>query len=139
VEGAVGAVVGRVGGAGAVTTGGVVATGGAAGAGGAAVVAVAGRAPGCGSFVRSTNATANAAKAKATETAAITTGTFQRGVGATRVRAARPHSRHQSASGGTAAPQRAQRMVPSGGVAGAGAGASGAAGLTTWAESRRLR
>ena len=75
-------------------TGGVVVAGGvtpSAGAG-AEVVATAGGA----SFVSSTNATASAAPASATMIASSAAGMCQLGVGARRVRAGAPHSRHQS-------------------------------------------
>ena len=102
--------------------------GGVVAAGAGAVLA--GSASGPRSGRRTT--TASAARASAATRAADEDRDSQRGVGATRVRAAWPQLRHQSCSGGTAAPQRAQASVP-GGAAG---GASGVSALTRGSGSR---
>ena len=90
-------------------TGGAVCGGGGAPSAGAAprcaVVA------GGSSSVSWTNATASAAPATATITARIAAGMCQFGVGARRVRAGAPHSRHQSWSGPIGAAARAGRRA----------------------------
>jgi hypothetical protein len=95
---------------------GVLVVGGVVG-GGAAVgsVATAGAVDGAVvllSFVSATNAMARPAPARIATTARTTIGIRQFGVVARRVRAASPHSRHQSWSGPTGALQRGQRIVP---------------------------
>jgi hypothetical protein len=87
-----------------------------AGASGCAVVAgtvVAGSA--LGSSVSLTKANASIAPATAMIAPIATVGNCQFGVGASRVRAGAPHSRHQSCSGPRSAEQRGQRIVPGGG------------------------
>ena len=61
------------------------------------------------SLVRLVKAKASASPASSTTTATSAIGARQFGVGARRVRAGAPHSRHQSCSGATLAPQRGQR------------------------------
>jgi hypothetical protein len=61
------------------------------------------------------NANASSAPASRTIAPIATVGSCQFGVGASRVRAGAPHSRHQSWSGPTVAEQRGQRSDPGGG------------------------
>jgi hypothetical protein len=63
------------------------------------------------SFVSFTNANASSAPAIATIAPIATVGSCQFGVGASRVRAGAPHSRHQSWSAPTGAEQRGQWIV----------------------------
>jgi len=65
--------------------------------------------------VSSTNANASRAPASRTIAPIATVGSCQFGVGARRVRAGAPHSRHQSWSGPTVAEQRGQRSEPGAG------------------------
>ena len=67
------------------------------------------------SAVSSTNANASSAPASRTIAPIATVGSCQFGVGARRVRAGAPHSRHQSWSGPTVAEQRGQRSEPGAG------------------------
>jgi hypothetical protein len=70
------------------------------------------------SFVSFTNANASSAPAIATIAPIATVGSRQFGVGASRVRAGAPHSRHQSWSGPIGAEQRGQRIVARSGTCG---------------------
>ena len=113
-----GTVVGTVAPAGAVEVAVVATTGGGTTAAGGAdsrtavgvVPAVAPSSP-----VSSTNANASSAPASRMIAPIATVGSCQFGVGARRVRAGAPHSRHQSWSGPTVAEQRGQRSEPGGG------------------------
>jgi len=70
------------------------------------------------SFVSLTNAKASSAPAIATIAPIATVGSCQFGVGASRVRAGAPHSRHQSWSGPIGAEQRGQRIAARSGACG---------------------
>jgi hypothetical protein len=95
----------------------VVATGGATAAGGAVSTTAVGVVPAAApsSPVSLTNANASSAPASRTIAPIATVGSCQFGVGARRVRAGAPHSRHQSCSGPIVAEQRGQRSEPGGG------------------------
>ena len=99
----------------AVTAGGVVAAGAAVST--TAEGGVPADAP-PSSLVSLTNANASSAPAMATIAPIATVGSCQFGVGARRVRAGAPHSRHQSCSGPTGAEQRGQRIAPGSGTCG---------------------
>ena len=72
-----------------------------------------------------TNANANSAPAMSISAPSATVGSCQFGVGARRVRAGAPHSKHQSCSGPIVAEQRGQRIAPAGGTGGCPPGATG--------------
>ncbi|MEA2231493.1 MAG: hypothetical protein QOD83_1309 [Solirubrobacteraceae bacterium] len=111
-------VVGRV----VVAAGGAVVAGAIRCAAGAGAEA-AGAAP--LSPVSLTKANASIAAAIATIAPIATVGSCQFGVGASRVRAGAPHSRHQSWSGSRFAEQRGQRIDPGGGNSLGGVGSRG--------------
>lgn len=84
------------------------------------------------SLVSSTKANASSAPASRMIAPIATVGSCQFGVGASRVRAGAPHSRHQSWSGPTVAEQRGQRSEPGGGSR---SGPAGGCALTGYARS----
>jgi hypothetical protein len=89
------------------------------------------------SSVSLTKAKASIAPATAMIAPIATVGSCQFGVGASRVRAGAPHSRHQSCSGPRAAEQRGQRIVPSGGNPLGGVGGLGSPGWALTIVPRR--
>jgi hypothetical protein len=98
---------------------------GAVAAGGGVVEPVAPVPPGePSSPVSPTNARTSTTTAATATIATIAAGARQFGVGANRVRAGAPHSRHQSWSGAMAAPQRGHRAA-------SGCGTAGGCSLTT--------
>lgn len=96
---------------------GVTAGGGVMTAGGAVWTTAVGVVPAgtSSSLVSLTNANASRAPAIATIAPIATVGSCQFGVGASRVRAGAPHSRHQSCSGAIGDEQRGQRIEPGSG------------------------
>lgn len=112
-----------------------VAAGGATAAGGAVSTTAVGVVPAAApsSPVSFTNANASSAPATRTIAPIATVGSCQFGVGARRVRAGAPHSRHQSCSGPSVAEQRGQRSEPGGG---SWPGASGGCALTSRRQAR---
>lgn|GEM_PF-3180922 len=119
------AVVGTTGG-GTIAAGGVVST--------TAVGVVPATTP--SSLVSSTKANASSAPASRMIAPMATVGSCQFGVGARRVRAGAPHSRHQSCSGPIVAEQRGQRSEPGGGSR---LGPAGGCVLTGYARSSDAR
>ena len=101
--------------------GGVMIAGGAVSTTAVGVVAGVGTSS---SSVSLTKANASSAPAIAMIAPIATVGSCQFGVGARRVRAGAPHSRHQSCSGPTGAEQRGQRIEPGSGSCGGGGPAS---------------
>lgn len=134
-----GTVVGTVAPAGAVDVAVGATTGGATTAAGGVVSTTAvGVVPATtpSSLVSSTKANASSAPASRMIAPMATVGSCQFGVGARRVRAGAPHSRHQSWSGPTVAEQRGQRSEPGGGSR---SGPAGGCVLTSYALSSDAR
>jgi hypothetical protein len=116
----------------------VVATGGAAAPAGDVSTTADGVVPAGAvplSFVSFTKAKASSAPAMTTIAPIATVGSCQFGVGARRVRAGAPHSRHQSCSGPIGDEQRGQRIVPGSGTRG-WPGAGGSVLTVRWSRSR---
>jgi len=97
---------------GTVATGGTVAAGVVAGDEAAGTVTVVGAGADSGVSSSVTSATAIPAASSASSTAVSAIGVRQLGGGWTRVRAARPHSRHQLCSSGSRWPQRGHSNAP---------------------------